>query len=245
MLLTSLSPPVSVSSRLSLLPSLSPPVSVSSRLCVLPSLSPPVSVSSCLCLLPSLSPPVSLCPPVLSPGRGSSRPETPCWSVSTATTPSARRASTSATPAPSSRRASTPGSDVTRGPWPPLTSAQPRHCYPDLRHGNEKSTACSPPSLPWTFFSFLVETWTFCGEEKQYFHERVSPPGGAQQVIETGNATRWSIRVSPNGGGVLFTTAHQANLCSEGRRQSVCWDSLLHNRRRQTHKHTHTHADTH
>lgn len=83
--------------------------------------------------------------PFLSPGRGSTHPEAPCWSVSIATTQSARRASTSATRAPSSRRAFTPGNDLTRSPWP-LTSLQPRHCYPDLHHGNEKSTAC--PLLP-------------------------------------------------------------------------------------------------
>lgn len=51
-------------------------------------------------------------------------------------TQSARRASTSATRAPSSRRTFTPGNNLR-----PLTSVQPRHCYPDLHHGNEKSTA--------------------------------------------------------------------------------------------------------
>lgn len=62
--------------------------------------------------------------PLLSPGRGSTRPEVLCWSVSIATTQSARRASTSATRAPSSRRAFTPGNDLTRSPRP-LTSVQP------------------------------------------------------------------------------------------------------------------------
>lgn len=86
---------------------------------------------------------------LLSPERGSTHPEALCSSASTATTQSARRASTSATRAPSSRRAFTPGNDLTHSPWP-LTSVQPHHCYPDLHHGKEKSTACPLFSDPRT-----------------------------------------------------------------------------------------------
>lgn len=57
-----------------------------------------------------------------------------CWSVSTATIPSVRRASTSATQAPSSRKAYTPGNDLTHCLWP-LTS---HSCEPDFNHGNVK-----------------------------------------------------------------------------------------------------------
>lgn len=51
------------------------------------------------------------CVPILSPGRGFIRRETPCFFVSIAMIPSARKVSTSTTQAPSSRRTFTPGSD--------------------------------------------------------------------------------------------------------------------------------------
>lgn len=96
--------------------------------------------------------PLNICKPCVSlalsppdsPGKEFSHPEMLCWSVSIATTLSARRASTSTTQAPSSRKAFTPGNDLTH--WP-VTS---HYCWPDLHHGKEKSTACPLLSDPQT-----------------------------------------------------------------------------------------------
>lgn len=206
-------------------------------------------------------PHVSLYLPFLSPGRGSTHPEAPCWSVSIATTQSARRASTSATRAPSSRRAFTPGNDLTRSPWP-LTSVQPRHCYPDLHHGNENSTAC-PPSLfgpadkTWTLASHgrkTILTRTFvspCGSDTGHHHRtlemRPEKQTRYQHELQQNVGRRADDRVSHFCGGDGFhywTSSFPQCGQREGcwRSKSVYWDTQRLHKCKQ--KSTNTHINT-
>lgn len=177
---------------------------------------------------------MSLYLPPHSPERGFTRPEMLCWSVSIATTLSARRASTSATQAPSSRRAFTPGNDLTRSPWP-LTSVQPRHCYPDLHHGNKKKYSLSFSSRThkqmwtlWTFASQQRKTtlmWTFVslcgsGDHRVLRRNRKNNKISVWVFNQCGEICwqvswfEWAIFVEE----MDFITAHQAALVQCGKR---------------------------